>query len=62
MHAFVEQHLGDADLTPAAVAAAHHVSLRQLHRLFETQETTVAAWIRHRRLERCRRDWRILAS
>jgi AraC-like DNA-binding protein len=56
MHAFIERHLGDADLTPAAVASAHHVSLRQLHRLFETQETTVAAWIRHRRLERCRRD------
>jgi AraC-like DNA-binding protein len=56
MHAFIERHLGDAHITPAAVASAHHVSLRQLHRLFETQETTVAAWIRHRRLERCRRD------
>ncbi|MDR2987305.1 MAG: helix-turn-helix domain-containing protein [Nocardiopsaceae bacterium] len=56
VHAFIERHLGDAELTPAAIASAHHVSLRQLHRLFETQQTTVAAWIRHRRLERCRRD------
>ncbi|RFU39513.1 helix-turn-helix domain-containing protein [Actinomadura logoneensis] len=56
VHAFVEQHLGDAALDPAAVAAAHHVSVRHLHRLFETEHTTVAAWIRHRRLERCRRD------
>jgi AraC-like DNA-binding protein len=56
IHAFIEQHLGDADLSPGVVAAAHHVSVRYLHRLFEPQETTVAAWIRRRRLERCRRD------
>jgi AraC-like DNA-binding protein len=56
IHAFIEQHLGEADLSPGAVAAAHHVSVRYLHRLFEAQETTVAAWIRRRRLERCRRD------
>jgi AraC-like DNA-binding protein len=56
IHAFIEQHLGEADLSPGLVAAAHHVSVRYLHRLFEAQETTVAAWIRRRRLERCRRD------
>ena len=55
IHAFVEEHLGDTGLSPATVAAAHHVSLRYLHRLFESQDTTVSAWIRHRRLERCRR-------
>lgn len=56
VHAFIEQHLGDERLGPAMVAAAHHVSLRYLHRLFASQETTLAAWIRQRRLERCRRD------
>ncbi|WP_049575112.1 helix-turn-helix domain-containing protein [Nonomuraea sp. SBT364] len=56
VHAFIEQHLGDAALDPAGVAAAHHISPRYLHRLFEARETTVAAWIRHRRLERCRTD------
>ncbi|MEO3786747.1 helix-turn-helix domain-containing protein [Actinocorallia sp. B10E7] len=56
VHAFVERHLGDADLSPATIASAHHVSLRYLHRLFASQDTTVAAWIRQRRLERCRRD------
>jgi AraC-like DNA-binding protein len=56
VHAFIEQHLGDADLSPGIVATAHHVSVRYLHRLFEAQDTTVAAWIRRRRLERCRRD------
>jgi AraC-like DNA-binding protein len=56
IHAFIEQHLGEADLVPASIAIAHHVSLRYLHRLFAAQDTTVAAWIRMRRLERCRRD------
>jgi hypothetical protein len=31
-------------------------------RLFESQQTTVAGWIRHRRLERCRRDCSIPAN
>jgi AraC-like DNA-binding protein len=56
IHAFIEQHLSDADLAPGLVAAAHYISVRYLYRLFETQGTTVAAWIRHRRLERCRAD------
>ena len=56
IHAFIERHLGDADLDPGIVAAAHHVSVRHLHRLFARQNTTVAAWIRRRRLERCRTD------
>ncbi|MET8835239.1 helix-turn-helix domain-containing protein [Micromonospora sp. NPDC004540] len=52
----VRQQLGDAALSPQSVADAHHVSLRSLHRLFEAEETTVAAYIRDERLERCRRD------
>ncbi|TDD31619.1 helix-turn-helix domain-containing protein [Nonomuraea terrae] len=56
VHAFIEQRLGDTELDPATVAAAHHVSVRLLHRLFESEHTTVAAWIRRRRLERCRAD------
>jgi AraC-like DNA-binding protein len=56
VQAFVEEHLSETGLSPGVVAAAHHVSLRYLHRLFESQDVTLAAWIRHRRLERCRRD------
>jgi AraC-like DNA-binding protein len=56
VHAFIEQRLGDPDLSPTSVAAAHHISLRYLHRLFQEQDTTVAGWIRTRRLERCRAD------
>ncbi|GAA1504903.1 helix-turn-helix domain-containing protein [Sphaerisporangium rubeum] len=56
MQAFIEERLDDPALTPAVVAAAHHVSLRHLHKLFASQALTVAGWIRRRRLERCRRD------
>jgi AraC-like DNA-binding protein len=56
IHAFLEQRLGDPGLSPGDVAAAHYISVRYLHRLFETEQTTVADWIRSRRLERCRRD------
>jgi AraC-like DNA-binding protein len=56
VHAFIEEHLGDAELAPGTVAAEHYISVRHLYRLFESQNTTVAAWIRYRRLERCRQD------
>jgi AraC-like DNA-binding protein len=56
VHAYVEEHLGDPKLSPSTIAAAHFVSIRYLHRLFEAEQTTVAEWIRRRRLERCRRD------
>jgi AraC-like DNA-binding protein len=54
--AFIEEHLGDPGLSPALIAAAHHISVRTLHKLFEAEDETVAASIRRRRLERCRRD------
>jgi AraC-like DNA-binding protein len=56
VHAFIEGGLADHRLTPAAVARAHHVSLRSLYKLFEPERTSVAGLIRERRLERCRRD------
>ncbi|WP_306338015.1 helix-turn-helix domain-containing protein [Streptomyces sp. KL118A] len=51
--AFIDHHLGDPELRPAAVAAAHHISLRSLHALFRDRPETVAASIRRRRVERC---------
>lgn len=56
INAFIDDNLGDSELTPASIARAHFVSLRQLHRLFEDSGETVAARIRSRRLERCRDD------
>lgn len=54
--AHVEAHLGDPDLAPAGIAAAHFVSARHLHNLFAGTGTSAAAWIRARRVEMCRRD------
>jgi AraC-like DNA-binding protein len=56
VQSFIDRRLGDPELSPSAVAAAHHISLRQLYRLFDAQPMGVAGWIRQRRLERCRRD------
>jgi AraC-like DNA-binding protein len=56
IHAFIRENLGDACLTPSAIAAAHHISLRYLHKIFHQEGRTVAGWIRERRLEQCRRD------
>lgn len=54
--AFIEAHLADPALDSSAVAAAHHISVRQLQKIFESDGTSVAASIRTRRLERCRGD------
>ncbi|MFK0258406.1 helix-turn-helix domain-containing protein [Streptomyces sp. NPDC090445] len=54
--AFVEHNLGDPQLTPAAVAARHGISLRRLQQLFRERGETPAAGIRRRRLERCRAE------
>ncbi|MEV6133864.1 helix-turn-helix transcriptional regulator [Streptomyces violaceusniger] len=55
-NAFVEQHLGAPAMTPQAIADAHHISRRHLQQLLAEDDTSPAAWIRHRRLERCRID------
>jgi AraC-like DNA-binding protein len=56
VQAFVDRHLADPDLTPQTIARAHHISLRYLHKLFESEDVTVGRWIQRRRLEECRRD------
>ncbi|MEV1081320.1 helix-turn-helix domain-containing protein [Streptomyces sp. NPDC050211] len=58
IHAFIRQNLHDPELTPRVIAAAHHISLSYLHRIFQeaAQGETVAACIRRRRLEGARRE------
>ncbi|WP_151484251.1 AraC family transcriptional regulator [Streptomyces albicerus] len=60
IRAFIRQNLHDPELTPPVIAAAHHISLSYLHRLFKDHAQaggeTVAAWIRTQRLEGARRD------
>lgn len=56
IRSFIDEHLGDPELTPATVAAAHHISVRTLHRIFTRHGTTTAAFIRRQRLERSRKE------
>jgi AraC-like DNA-binding protein len=56
IRSFIERNLGDPQLSPAAVAAAHHISVRYLHMLYQGQATTIADGIRRSRLQRIHRD------
>ncbi|MFF4339221.1 helix-turn-helix domain-containing protein [Kitasatospora sp. NPDC001540] len=58
VRAFVRRNLHDPELTPGVIAAAHHISVSYLHRIFteESGGETVAAWTRRRRLEQAHRD------
>lgn len=48
------KNLHDHDLTPVRIAAAHRMSLRHLHLLFQRGGLTVSGWIQDQRLQRCR--------
>jgi len=54
--AYIDAHLGDPDLGPRPIAAAHFVSVRALHKVFEREGHTVGGWIRSRRLAAVCRD------
>ncbi|MBG6099294.1 AraC-like ligand-binding domain-containing protein [Nocardioides luteus] len=51
---YIRVHLGDRDLSPRRIAAAHHISVRHLYRLMGRSGIVLGDWIRERRLERCR--------
>ncbi|MEU9343460.1 helix-turn-helix domain-containing protein [Streptomyces sp. NPDC048278] len=52
----IERQLGSPGVSPAALAAEHHISVRQLHRLFESTGESVMQYIKRRRLESFARD------
>jgi len=52
---FMASYLGDADLSPARIAAEHNISVRYLHLLFAQQGLTVRTWLVRERLEGARR-------
>ncbi|MEU8353116.1 helix-turn-helix domain-containing protein [Streptomyces sp. NPDC048845] len=58
IQSFIRRNLDDIGLAPATIAAAHHISLRTLHRLFQRHAhgTTVTSYISRQRLEHARRD------
>lgn len=53
---YIQRRLGDPGLSPATIAAAHHISVSYLHRLFQAHDMSPAAWIRRQRIARARRD------
>lgn len=50
--AYLRAHLHERDLTPARVAAAHHVSLRTLYTVWGHDDGGLADWIVRQRLHR----------
>ncbi|MET8830456.1 AraC family transcriptional regulator [Streptomyces sp. NPDC004610] len=53
---YIDGHLADRDLSPTAIAQAHHISVRYLHKLFQNTGVTVNQWVRQRRLHLSRRE------
>jgi AraC-like DNA-binding protein len=47
----IERQLGLFGVSPATLAAEHHISVRQMHRLFEPTGESVMQYIKRRRLE-----------
>ncbi|MFD8015923.1 AraC family transcriptional regulator [Streptomyces sp. NPDC058955] len=56
--AFIGAHADDPHLDVPAIAAAHHISVSYLHRLFQQEGggATAALYLQRQRLERARRD------
>ncbi|MFD5088103.1 AraC family transcriptional regulator [Kitasatospora sp. NPDC058406] len=56
--AFVRNNADDPQLDIRAIAAAHHISVSYLHRLFQREGNgaTVASFLQHERLARARQD------
>jgi len=54
VRSYVQQHLSDPGLTPEAIAAAHHVSARQLYREFSAAGLSLEQWVIELRLEAAR--------
>lgn len=56
VRAHIDRHLTEPGLGPQQIAAAHALSLRALHLLFERHGDTVSGYVRRRRLLRARAD------
>jgi AraC-like DNA-binding protein len=53
---YVDDNLPDPQLSPASIAAAHSISLRTLYTAIDGLGTTLAAYIKTRRLAECHED------
>jgi AraC-like DNA-binding protein len=54
--AYIDSWLGDPELSVERIAAAHHISVRTLHRVFQQRGETVSTHIKNRRLDGCHAD------
>lgn len=54
MH-YIEEQLGDPNLTPTYIAKTFRITTRYLHHLFSKEDETIARYILRRRLEECAR-------
>ncbi len=52
---YIEDHLGEADLSPARIAATFRMTPRNLHLVFSRGGETLCQYIQRRRLEECAR-------
>ncbi len=62
IEAYIRAHIADADLSHGTVAAAHHMSERTLHRVFDESGQTVTEFIRSHRFDGILGDLRSPAS
>ena len=53
---YIESMLHESELGAHQIAAAHYVSVRTVYRLFNKSDQSVVAYIRAKRMERCRAD------
>ncbi|MGW2857913.1 helix-turn-helix transcriptional regulator, partial [Streptomyces sp. NPDC001215] len=53
---YMRTHLAERDLTPARVAAAHHISVRHLYSVPARSGVGFGEWVRTQRLDACRRE------
>ncbi len=53
---YIDENLGDPELSPTTIAAFMGISLRQLNRLFQGEPLSLVAHIQEKRLEGARRD------
>jgi AraC-like DNA-binding protein len=56
VRAFTRMRLADPELTPAVIAAAHNVSLRQLYKVCAEADLSLEQWIISERLQHVRHD------
>lgn len=64
---WIENHIGDPDLSLDQIAIENGMSRRYLHQLFEQDDKSVSEWIRDRRLQLCydqiaKADGRLITS